>query len=165
MRRRECQISGRLETIDAEEAIGPDWRSAIHEILVQMTTTRCIHGMDSRFCAVCNRTSKASRPRGAIGSATLPEILEFLNAEQIRATYGAVGELLGIIPRAMGTQLGPHTAERSWIVSAGTGLPTDYSRDDMHPALLSKDEIIGSGIALAMRLSAWKAKRDAVDGR
>jgi hypothetical protein len=124
-----------------------------------MTGLRCVHGIDSRFCAVCNRTSKASRPRGAIGSATLPEILEFLNAEQVRATYGAVGELLGIIPRAMGTQLGPHTAERSWIVSAGTGLPTDYSRDEMHPSLLRSDEVIGSGIALAMRLSAWKATR------
>jgi len=124
------------------------------------TGVRCAHGIDSRFCAVCNRTSKASRPRGAIGSATLPEILEFLNAEQVRATYGAVGELLGVIPRAMGTQLGPHTAERSWIVSAGTGLPTDYSRDEMHPALLRTDEVIGSGIALAMRLSAWKATRN-----
>jgi len=119
----------------------------------------CIHGLDSRFCAVCNRTSNAGRPRGAIGSATLPEILEFLNAEQVRATYGAVGELLGIVPRAMGTQLGPRTVERSWIVSAGTGLPADYSQEEMHPSLLRTDEIIGSGIALAMRLSAWKAKR------
>ena len=125
-----------------------------------MTTgVRCVHGIDSRFCAVCNRTSKAGRPRGAIGSATLPEILEFLNAEQVRATYGAVGELLGIVPRAMSTQLGLHTAERSWIVSAGTGLPTDYSGDEMHPSLLRTDEVIGSGIALAMRLSAWKATR------
>jgi hypothetical protein len=124
-----------------------------------MTTTRCVHGIDSRFCAVCNRTSKASRPPGAIGSATLPEVLEFLNAEGVRATYGAVGELLGVMPRAMGAQLGPHTRERSWIVSAGTGLPTDYSQDDIHPSLLRSDEIISSGIALAMRLSAWKARR------
>jgi len=123
-----------------------------------MTTTRCIHGIDSRFCAVCNRTSKASPPRGAVGSATLAEILEFLNAEQIRATYGAVGGLLGVIPRAMGAQLGPHTVERSWIVSAETGFPTDYSRDEMHPSLLRRDEIIGSGIELVMRLSAWKTK-------
>jgi hypothetical protein len=122
-----------------------------------MNPVRCVHGIDSRFCSVCNRTSKASRPRVAVGSATLPEILEFLNAEQIRATYAAVGELLGIVPRAMSSQLGPHTAERSWIVSAGTGLPTDYSPEEMHPSLLRADEIIGSGIALAMRLSAWKA--------
>jgi hypothetical protein len=121
-----------------------------------MTTTRCVHGIDSRFCAVCNRASKASRPLGAIGSATLPDILEFLNAEQVRATYSAVGELLGVSPRSMGTHLGPHSAERSWIVSAGTGLPTGYSPDDLHPSLLRSDEVISSGIALAMRLSAWK---------
>jgi hypothetical protein len=124
-----------------------------------MTTLRCVHGIDSRFCAVCNRTSKASIPRGAIGSATLAEIVAFLNAEQVRATYAAVGELLGIIPRAMGTQLGPHSVERSWIVSAGTGLPTDYGRDEMHPSLLRTDDIIRSGTELVMRMTAWQATR------
>jgi hypothetical protein len=124
-----------------------------------MTPTRCVHGIDSRFCAVCNRTSKTSRPHGAIGSATLPEILEFLNAEQLRATYAAVGELLGVIPRAIGSQLGPHTPERSWIVSAGTGLPTDYSQDEMHPALLTNPTVISSGIELGMRLTQWKGGR------
>jgi hypothetical protein len=117
---------------------------------------KCVHGIDRRFCAVCNRTSKAGRPLGAIGSATLPDILEFLNAEKVRATYSAVGELLGIVPRSMGSQLGPHAPERSWIVSAGTGLPTDYTQEEMHPSLLQSNEIISSGVALAMRLSAWK---------
>jgi hypothetical protein len=123
-----------------------------------VSANRCVHGIDSRFCAVCNRTSGAGRARGAIGSTTLPDILAFLNAAQIRATYGAVGELLGIIPRAMGAQLGPHTVERSWIVSAGTGLPTDYSRDDIHPALLRTDQIIRSGTELIMRMTAWAAR-------
>ena len=126
-----------------------------------MAGTRCVHGIDSRFCAVCNKVSAFGRPRGAIGSATLPEILEFLNAEQVRATYGAVGELLGVIPRAMGARLGPHTQERSWIVNAETGLPTDYSREDTHPALLRANEIISSGTELVMRMTAWKAKRAA----
>ena len=124
-----------------------------------MTTTRCPHGIDSRFCAVCNRTSKASRAGGAIGSATLEEILEFLNAAQVRATYAAVGGLLGIVPRAMGAQLRPHTPERSWVVSAGTGLPTDYSQDEMHPALLTNPAVISSGIELGMRLMQWKEGR------
>ena len=126
-----------------------------------MTTSRCVHGIDSRFCAVCNRTSTAGRPRGAIGSATLPEILAFLNAEQIRATYSAVGELLGIAPRAMGQQLGAPTVERSWIVSAGSGLPTDYNAEETHPSLLGRDEIIRSGTELVMRMTAWKATRNA----
>jgi hypothetical protein len=125
-----------------------------------MAGNRCVHGIDDRFCAVCNRTSKTSRPRGAIGSATLPEILAFLNAAQLRATYRAVGDLIGVSPIAMGRTLGPHTVEASWIVSAATGLPTDYGKDEMHPSLLRTDEIIDSGTGLVMRMAAWKAKRE-----
>src|SRR4029078_11172795 len=112
------------------------------------------------FCAVCNRTSATSRPRSAVGSVDLPDILRFLNQEQVRATYGAVGEALVVIPRAIGARLGPHTRERSWIVNAETGLPTDYSRDDMHPALFRANEIISSGTELVMRMTAWKTRQD-----
>ena len=119
---------------------------------------KCVHGIDSRFCAVCNRVSRTVRPADAIGSVDLPEILRFLNAEEIRATYAAVGGVLGIIPKAMGAQLGPHSAERSWIVSAGTGLPTGYSEDDLHPSLRRRDEIIRSATELIMRMTAWKSR-------
>jgi len=124
-----------------------------------MTDNRCIHGLDSRFCAACNNRSASDRPRGAIGSATLPEILEFLNAAEVRATSRAVGELLGVIPRAMGARLGPHTQERSWIVNAETGLPTDYRKDEMHPSLFRTDEIISSGTGLIMRMNSLTATR------
>ena len=60
----------------------------------------------------------------------------------------------------MGSRLGPHTRERSWIVSAETGLPTDYGKDEMHPALFRSDAIISSGMELVMRMTAWKAQRD-----
>ena len=123
-----------------------------------MSGTRCVHGMDGRFCAVCNRVSRSGRPLGAIGSVDLGEILRFLNAEEIRATYAAVGGVLGIVPRAMGAQLGPHSAERSWIVSAGTGLPTGYSEEDLHPSLRRRDEIIRTGPELIMRMTAWKSR-------
>jgi len=83
-----------------------------------------------------------------------------LNNEQVRATYGAVGEVLGVIPRAMGARLGPHSHERSWIVSAETGRPTDYGQNEMHPSLFRADEIISSGMELVMRMTAWKADRD-----
>jgi hypothetical protein len=125
-----------------------------------MKGNRCVHGIDDRFCAVCNRTSKTSRPRGAIGSATLPEILAFLNAAELRATSRAVGDLIGVSPIAMGRALGPHTVEASWIVSAATGLPTDYRKDEMHPSLLRTDEIIDTGTGLIMRMTAWKAQAE-----
>ena len=124
-----------------------------------MTPTRCVHGIDSRFCAVCNRTSKVTRSAGAIGSVDLPQILKFLNQEQVRATYKAVGEVLGIIPRALGAHLGPHTPERSWIVNADTGRPTDYGKDHLHPALFRTNEIISSGTELLMRMSSTTSSR------
>ena len=101
-----------------------------------MAGTRCVHGIDSRFCAVCNRTSKASRPRGAIGSATLPEIQEFLKAEDVRVTARAIAEALGVDPRTVTAQLGQETADGS--------APR-----------------ISSGTELLMRLTAWKTKREA----
>jgi hypothetical protein len=113
--------------------------------------------MDARFCSICNRPSLTG-PRGSIGATTLPAILAFLNAAQVRATYGAVGEALGIPARAMGARLGPHSIEASWIVSAETGLPTGYSQNEVHPALMDKSDVIGSGLELVMRLAAWKAK-------
>ena len=124
-----------------------------------MTGSRCVHGMDTRFCSICNR-SQAPRPsRGSVSTASLSEILEFLNDQQVRATYGAVADVLGVIPLSMGALLGPRNPEASWIVSAATGLPTDYSQNEMHPALLRSGDIITSGIALTLRLTAWKATR------
>jgi hypothetical protein len=114
--------------------------------------------MDARFCSICNRPGAAGPLRGSIGATTLPTILAFLNAEQVRATYGAVGEALGVPPRAIGSRLGPHSMQASWIVDAETGLPTGYSQNDVHPALLNKSDIIASGLELVMRLAAWKAK-------
>jgi hypothetical protein len=39
------------------------------------------------------------------GDASLDEILEFLNDEQVHATYAAVAEVLGVIPRSLGVRL------------------------------------------------------------
>lgn len=117
--------------------------------------------MDSRFCSLCNKPTREGRraPRGLLGDATLSEILQFLNQEQVRATYGAIAEVLGVSPRSMGALLGPRNAEASWIVNAATGLPTGYSQDETHPALLHTGDIITSGIALTLRLASWKASR------
>jgi hypothetical protein len=121
---------------------------------------QCVHGMDTRFCSICNR-NQGSRPlRGSVATTSLPEILQFLNDQQIRATYGAVAEVLGLGPRSMGVSLGPRTVEASWIVNGATGLPTDYSQQEMHPSLLRHNEIIKSGIELTLRLTPWKASRN-----
>jgi hypothetical protein len=127
-----------------------------------MIGLRCLHGMDTRFCSLCNRPRTVEKPtarRGQVADVSLAEIIRFLNHEQVRATYRAVAGVLGVIPRTVGAKLGPRCVEASWIVSTATGLPTDYDQDEMHPALLHKIEIIATGRELTRRMSAWKAGR------
>ena len=78
---------------------------------LHMTSTRCVHGIDSRFCAVCNKVSRAAAPRGAIG------------------------DVIGLTPRALAGQLGDRTGE------AGDA------------------NVISSGMELALRMTNWKAAR------
>lgn len=127
-----------------------------------MTGVQCVHGMDSRFCAICNRATRGAGARGAGSSSSgtsLAEIVEFLNAAHVRATYGAVAELIGVGPRSVGTLLGPRRPEMSWIVNQSTGLPTDYNSAEVHPSLLSRGVIISNGRELALKMSAWKLRR------
>jgi hypothetical protein len=119
----------------------------------------CIHGIDPRFCANCNKIQKAPRSRHRAAAVSLDDILRFLNEEQVRATYAAVADVLGVVPRSMGARLGPRRPEASWIVNAYNGLPTDYSQDEWHPALLSQSEIITSGRVLVLRLAKSKSSR------
>ena len=102
-----------------------------------MSAERCVHGLDARFCSLClGQHSAPARPRAALGNARLDEILRFLNANQIRATYGAVGEVVGVIPRALGVALGHRCPEASWVVNAANGVPTGHE--------------------LLLRMAAWK---------
>jgi hypothetical protein len=126
-----------------------------------MTEMNCVHGIDARFCAACNKTTQSSGG-GAIGRTTLDEVLIFLNHEQIRATYAAVADVVGVVPRALSGQLGPRRAEASWVVSAETGLPTDDNQTEWHPALLSRGEIIKSGRELLLRLTIHRGKPSAI---
>ena len=113
-----------------------------------MTAVRCVHGMDSRLCSLCNKPQSRSP--------TLQDIIDFLGEQRIRATYRAVADVLGVTPR-MGSRLGDRRPEASWIVNADTGLPTGYQQHDMHPDLLRWSEIIRTGRELSMRMAIWKA--------
>jgi uncharacterized protein YgfB (UPF0149 family) len=69
---------------------------------------------------------------------SLDGIVHQLNAHKQRATYGAVAELVGVLPGGlMGGR--PKTPTYSWVVAAtgGTGsprgLPTGYSVNQVHP--------------------------------
>jgi hypothetical protein len=116
--------------------------------------------MDERFCSLCRPGQRSSRqpPRHA-SDASLDEILAFLNEQEIRATYGAVAEVLGTIPLAMGALLGTRRPKASWVVAADTGLPTAYEPTDCHPSLFRHSDIIRTAHELRLRLSVWLAKR------
>lgn len=90
---------------------------------------------------------------------TLDDIVRCLNDQQIRATYGAVAEIVGGIAQSIGRRLGPRRVEASWIVNASSGLPTGYQPNEMHQALQRRAEIITTGDELRRRLKQWRAGR------
>ena len=62
-------------------------------------------------------------------------ILEGLNAAGVRATYGAVGEVLGVRPQVVPRLLGERRPEASWVVNGTTGEPTGYAPEEVDPRL------------------------------
>ena len=76
------------------------------------------------------------------------EILRCLNAERIRATYRAVGDLVGIPARNVSQHLGERRPEASWVVNGDTGQPTGYAFAERHPDLCRTANIIRTRDAL-----------------
>ncbi len=73
----------------------------------------------------------------------LCDILKFLNVVQIRATYGAVAEVLGDrLARGPWRDLGTPRPYTSWIVRKRDGLPSGYTKEQYHPCLFRTDKVI-----------------------
>src|SRR5258705_8629231 len=123
---------------------------------------RCPHGMDRRFCAICNKSTRAGASvfrSVAASQPSLNTIVEFLNHEEIRATYGAVAGVLGVNAQSIGAMLGARRVEASWIVNAESGLPTGYDQSQVHPALFKNLAVIMSASELTLRMSIWQGKK------
>ena len=84
---------------------------------------------------------------------SLDTILDRLEREKQRATYGAVGALIGRIPRSV-MQGRPKDARHSWVVSSDTLLPSDYAAHEMASDLLAHDAVLTSGDELRDWLGA-----------
>lgn len=84
--------------------------------------------------------------------ANIDDILHALNKNKIRATYGAIGQALGVPAIAVGRILGSKRPEASWVVSASTGQPSGYSANEIHTDLLAKDKVIKTGSELQSML-------------
>jgi len=87
---------------------------------------------------------------------TLEDILAFLRYEHIRATYGAVAEVIQVKPNEVGHLIGVRRKEVCWVVNARTGLPTGYRESLLDPNLREKDEIIRTDADLEQRVKHWK---------
>ena len=84
---------------------------------------------------------------------TVDQVLDCLNRERIRATYRAVGEVLGIPAQSVGGALGGRRTKRaSWVVNAKTGEPTGYAAAERHPELHRTDQIVRTGKELSQLL-------------
>src|ERR1700686_4430826 len=109
-------------------------------------TEVCKHGMDRRFCLLCTRVAAREPSSTTLASRAshlayvfdntdaeklgLDDVVAYLNAAQVRATYGAVAALVGGIAQSIGAGPGGLEGRRweaSWVVNAETGLPTGYA--------------------------------------
>lgn len=78
--------------------------------------------------------------------ALIEQVLDFLNAHKIRATYTAVGEAIGVDRTEVGKYLGERRPRASWVVYAGSGEPAGYDDPaDKDPSLFDDNHVIDSG--------------------
>jgi hypothetical protein len=85
-------------------------------------------------------------------------IVDFLNDQQIRATYAAVGGAIGFPAQSVGRLLGGRQPRASWVVAKKTRRPTGYTASQMHAAL-QESEVILTANDLRRRMSAWDRAR------
>jgi hypothetical protein len=91
---------------------------------------------------------------------SLNDVVELLDRHHQRATYGAVA---GVVDRPTRFLMGglPRASRYSWVVNGRTCLPTGYTGEQMHSALLERAEVIGSPVMLEewLRLRRSLAER------
>lgn len=88
-------------------------------------------------------------------AAMLNTVLALLNRIRIRATYGAVADVLGTNAQNVGKLLGDRRPEASWVVADDeNGRPSGYTREQEHPALYDMNKVIRTGDELRGLLNA-----------
>ena len=87
-------------------------------------------------------------------------ILDRLNCERIRCTYGAVADVIGGLARGVGQRLEAKDPRNSWIVNKATGEPTGYLDSQKHPDLHRTARIITTGEELRELLKRCAADQE-----
>ena len=67
---------------------------------------------------------------------SLDELVDCLEKHGRRATYGAVGEIVGMPARSV-MHGRPKTAKNSWVVAKRDGKPSGYDFEQLDPRLAS----------------------------
>ena len=91
---------------------------------------------------------------------TLHLILDCLNREPIRCTYGAVADVIGGVARGVGQRLEAKDPRNSWIVNKESGEPTGYRDSEQHSDLRQTAHIITTGEELRELLKRCAADRE-----
>ncbi len=75
----------------------------------------------------------------------LNKIVDALNEHKVRATYGAIGKVIGVPAQSVGGMLeGGQCPRNSWVVNTEYETPTGYTQEQWHPDLKSSMKIIRS---------------------
>ena len=90
---------------------------------------------------------------------SLDRVLDLLNEHHQRATYGAVAGLVGGHARSV-LQGRKRNWRHSWVVNQNTGMPTDYPKGMIHPAIAERATIL----CTAEELGDWLERQGGAMG-
>jgi hypothetical protein len=88
---------------------------------------------------------------------SLNQILDQLNRHHQRATYGAVADLVGGHARSL-LQGRDRDWRHSWVVNQGTGMPSEYPKGKIHPAIAERPDVLKT----VEELKEWLRRQSSV---
>ena len=115
---------------------------------------RCVANLDD--LAIFLRSNRLAEQYRKVA---IVRILQVLAERQLRATYGAVGGVIGVPPQIVGGHLGKRRPETSWVVSKKSGMPTGYTEREMHRDLFSNGAVLATVAELNVQLG-WPLAED-----
>lgn len=88
----------------------------------------------------------------------LEKILDCLNATRCRATYKAVGDVIGVYHRNVRLELRNRCPRNCWIVNKNTGQPSGYTSGQMDPRFDRHSRLLTTDRELRQFVDDWEKK-------
>lgn len=89
----------------------------------------------------------------------LEKILDCLNSTCCRATYKAVGDIIGVFQRNVELELGDCCPRNCWVVNKETGQPSGYTASQMDPRFDRKSRLLTTARELRQFVENWEKGR------